>query len=47
MLSATLKYHQGDFQLKLNEKFACAKLALKDSPPLSAIPITGTLPLTS
>ena len=30
MLFATLKYHWSDFQLKLDEKFACAKLALKD-----------------
>ena len=29
MLFATFKYHQSDFQLKLNNKFACAKLALK------------------
>ena len=33
MLFATLKYHWSDFQLKLDEKFACAKFALKDLPP--------------
>ena len=32
MLFVTFKHHQSDFQLKGNDKFACAKLALKDSP---------------
>ena len=44
MLFVTFKYHQSDFQLKLNDKFTCAKLALKawlkDSMP---IPITTDL----
>ena len=32
MLYETFKHHQSDFQLKDNDKFTCAKLALKDSP---------------
>ena len=33
MLFATFKHHQSDFQLKVNNKFACVKLMLKDSSP--------------
>ena len=33
MLFATFKHHQSDFPLRGNNKFACARLALKDSPP--------------
>ena len=33
MLFATFKHHQSNFQLKVNDKFTCVKLALKDSPP--------------
>ena len=44
MLFATFKHHQSDFPLKGNDKFACTKLALKDSPPFDRlswpIPIT-------
>ena len=47
MLFATFKHHQSDFPLKDNEKFTCAKLALKDSPlfyrPSRPIPITTNL----
>ena len=31
MLFVTFKHHQSDFQLKVNDKFACIKLALNDS----------------
>ena len=47
MLFATFKHHQSDFPLRGNDKFACAKLALKDSPPFyrpsRPIPITINL----
>ena len=47
MLYATFKHHQSDFQLKGNDKFMCAKFALKDSPPFYCpsrlIPITTKL----
>ena len=47
MLFATFKHHQSDFPLRGNDKFACAKLALKDSPPFyrpsRPIPITTNL----
>ena len=47
MLFATFKHHQSDFPLKGNDKFACAKLALKDSQPFyypsQPIPITTNL----
>ena len=47
MLFATFKHHQRDFPLRGNDKFACAKLALKDSPPFYCpsrpIPITTNL----
>ena len=47
MLFATFKYYQSDFQVKLNDKFACTKLALKarlkDSTVLSPVPITTDL----
>ena len=47
MLFATFKHHQSDFLLKGNDKFACAKLALKDLPPFHRpsrpIPITTNL----
>ena len=47
MLFATFKHHQSDFPLKSNDKFACAKLVLKDSPPFYRpswpIPITINL----
>ena len=47
MVFITFKYHQSDFQLKGNDKFACSKLALKDSPPFyrpsRSIPITTNL----
>ena len=33
MLFATFKHHQSDFPLRGNDKFAFAKLALKDSSP--------------
>jgi len=43
MLFVTFKHHQSDFPLQ----FACAKLALKDSPPFyrpsRPIPITTNL----
>ena len=44
MLFAIFKHHQSDFQLKVNDKFACVKLALKNSPPFyrSSRPITIT-----
>ena len=44
MLFATFKHHQKDFQLKVNDKFVCVKLALKDSPPFYHLsrPITIT-----
>ena len=41
------KHHQSDFLLKANDKFACTKLALTDSPPFYCpsrpIPITTNL----
>ena len=47
MLFATFKHHQSYFPLQGNDKFACAKLALKDSPPFyhpsRPIPITTNL----
>ena len=47
MLFATFKHYQSDFPLQGNNKFACAKLALKDSPPFyrpsRPIPITTNL----
>ena len=47
MLFATFKRHQSDFSLRGNDKFACAKLALKDSPPFyrpsRPIPTTNNL----
>ena len=47
MLFATFKHHQSDFPLRGNDKFACAKLAIKDSPPFyrpsRPIPITTNL----
>ena len=47
MLFVTFKHHQSDFPLRGNDKFACAKLALKDSPPFyrpsRPIPITTNL----
>ena len=47
MLFATFKHHQSDFPLRGNDKFACAKLALKDLPsfyhPSRPIPITTNL----
>ena len=46
-LFATFKHHQSDFQLKVNDKFANAKLVLKDSPPFyhpsQPAPITTNL----
>ena len=44
MLFATFKHHQSDFQLKINDKFACVNLALKDLPPFyrPSQPITIT-----
>ena len=33
MLFATFKHHQSDFPLKGNDKFVCAKMAIKDSQP--------------
>ena len=46
MLFAIFTHHQSDFPLQGNE-FACAKLALKDSPPFyrlsRPIPITTNL----
>ena len=47
MLFVTFKHHQSDFPLRGNDKFACAKLVLKDSPPFyrpsQPIPITTNL----
>ena len=47
MLFVTFKHHQSDFSLRGNDKFMCAKLALKDSPPFyrpsRPIPITTNL----
>ena len=47
MLLTTFKFHQSDFQLKLNDKFVCAKLVLKAqlkySTVLSPVPITTAL----
>ena len=47
MLFATFKHHQSDFPLRGNDKFACAKLVLKDSQPFyrpsRPIPITTNL----
>ena len=47
MLFVTFKHHQSDFPLQGNDEFACAKLALKDSPPFyrpsRPIPITTNL----
>ena len=47
MLFATFKHHQSDFPFRGNDKFTCAKLALKDSPPFyrpsQPIPITTNL----
>ena len=48
MLFATFKHHQSDSPVQDNDKFACAKLALKDSPPFfyrpsRSIPITTNL----
>ena len=47
MLFAIFKHHQSDFSLKGNDKFVCAKLALKDLPPFYCpfrpIPITTNL----
>ena len=47
MQFATFKHHQSVFPLKSNDKFTCAKLALKDSPPFYCpswpIPITTNL----
>ena len=47
MLFVTFKHQQSDFPLRGNDKFACAKLALKDSPtfyrPFRPIPITTNL----
>ena len=47
MLFATFKHHQSDFPLRGNDKFACAKFALKDSLPFyrpsRPIPITTNL----
>ena len=43
MLFGTFKYYQSNFQLELNDKFACAKLALKDFTVLSPIIITTDL----
>ena len=51
MLFATFKHHQSDFALQGNDKFMCAKLALKDSPPFyhlsRPIPITTNLKVLS
>ena len=47
MLFATFKHHQSDFQLKVNDKFACVKLALKDSHHFIARLGPLPLPLTS
>ena len=47
MLFVTFKYHQSNFQLQVDDKFSCAKLALKDSPPFYRlswlVPITTNL----
>ena len=47
MLFATFKHHQSNFPLQGNDKFVCAKLVLKDSPPFYRlswpIPITTNL----
>ena len=47
MLFATFKYHQSDFQLKLIDKFMCAKLALKTQLKDSTVllPVSTTIDL--
>ena len=46
MLFVIFKHHQIDFQLKVNDKFARVKLALKNSPLFYRLPQPLPIPRT-